>query len=61
MSTTMLALLHTLARRMASVPGDSMKTNRRYVPYLIIGSGIAGCTTALTLADAGLEVLLING
>ncbi|MBO4369154.1 MAG: FAD-dependent oxidoreductase [Desulfovibrio sp.] len=37
-----------------------MATERRYVPFLIIGSGIAGCTAALTLADAGEEVLLIN-
>ena len=27
---------------------------------LIIGSGVAGCTAALTLADAGCEVLLLN-
>lgn len=33
---------------------------RRHVPYLIIGSGIAGCTCALILADLGFEVLLIN-
>lgn len=37
-----------------------MNPNRRHVPVLIIGSGIAGCTAALTLADAGYEVLLIN-
>jgi Aspartate oxidase len=30
------------------------------VPVLIIGSGVAGCTAALTLADAGCEVLLLN-
>lgn len=37
-----------------------MKTTRRHVPILIIGSGLAGCTAAITLADAGCEVLLIN-
>ncbi|MBQ7608185.1 MAG: L-aspartate oxidase [Desulfovibrionaceae bacterium] len=37
-----------------------MQSTRRYVPYLIIGSGIAGATAALTLADAGLDVLLLN-
>ncbi len=37
-----------------------MNVSRRHVPVLIIGSGIAGCTAALTLADAGHEVLLIN-
>ncbi len=35
-------------------------SQRRYVQFLIIGSGIAGATAALTLADQGLEVLLIN-
>lgn len=37
-----------------------MSNTRRYIPFLIIGSGIAGSTAALTLADAGCEVLLIN-
>ncbi|MCR4667171.1 MAG: FAD-binding protein [Desulfovibrio sp.] len=37
-----------------------MVSERRYVPFLIIGTGIAGSTCALTLADAGEEVLLIN-
>ena len=32
----------------------------RHVPILIIGSGVAGCTAALTLADAGCDVLLLN-
>lgn len=35
-------------------------SQRRHVPVLIIGSGIAGCSAALTLADAGKDVLLIN-
>ena len=30
------------------------------MPFLIIGSGVAGCTAALTLADAGCDVLLLN-
>lgn len=33
---------------------------RLYTPVLIIGSGIAGCSAALTLADAGQEVTLLN-
>ena len=37
-----------------------MESSRRHVPVLVIGSGVAGCAAALTLADAGCEVLLIN-
>lgn len=37
-----------------------MSHSRCHVPVLIIGSGVAGCTVALTLADAGHEVLLIS-
>ncbi len=37
-----------------------MATNRLRTEVLIIGTGLAGCTCALTLADAGFEVLLIT-
>lgn len=37
-----------------------MSAPRLYTSILIIGSGIAGCSTALTLADAGHEVTLLN-
>ena len=38
-----------------------MNTHRLSSQVLIIGAGIAGCTAALTLADAGCEVTLITG
>ena len=38
-----------------------MNTNRPSTQALVIGAGIAGCTAALTLADAGCEVALIAG
>ncbi|ABB38626.1 L-aspartate oxidase [Oleidesulfovibrio alaskensis G20] len=37
-----------------------MSTFRPVTPVLVIGSGIAGCTAALTLADMGIEVTLIT-
>lgn len=37
-----------------------MSTFRHVTPALIIGSGIAGCTTALSLADRGIECTLIT-
>jgi len=37
-----------------------MSTYRHITPVLIIGSGIAGCTTALSLADSGVECTLIT-
>lgn len=36
-----------------------MSSNRYYTPVLVIGAGLAGCTTALALADQGFEVTLI--
>jgi L-aspartate oxidase len=35
-------------------------TNREHYPALVIGTGIAGLTTAFTLASAGLRVLLVT-
>jgi L-aspartate oxidase len=35
-------------------------TNREHYPALVIGTGIAGLTTAFTLASAGLNVLLVT-
>jgi L-aspartate oxidase len=37
-----------------------VNTPRRHAVVLIIGSGVAGCSAALTLADAGCDVLLLN-
>ena len=37
-----------------------MAKTRYHVPVLVIGSGLAGCSAALTLADAGHEVLIIS-
>ena len=34
--------------------------NRSHYPVLIIGTGIAGLTTAFTLASAGMKVLLVT-
>ncbi len=33
---------------------------RHHSPVLIIGSGLAGCSAALTLADGGVDVLLVS-
>jgi L-aspartate oxidase len=35
-------------------------TNRAHYPVLVIGTGIAGLTTAFTLANAGIHVLLVT-
>ena len=40
--------------------GTSMTSELITTDVLIIGSGIAGCTTALTLADAGVPVTMIT-
>ena len=37
-----------------------MAKTRYHGPVLVIGSGLAGCSAALTLADAGHEVLIIS-
>ena len=37
-----------------------LQTNLLETEVLIIGSGIAGCTTALTLADAGLPITVVT-
>jgi L-aspartate oxidase len=42
---------------MTPVPNLS---NRKHYPALVIGTGIAGLTTAFTLAAAGIEVLLVT-
>src|SRR5438094_3889988 len=34
--------------------------NRDHFPVLVIGTGIAGLTTAFTLAGAGIKVLLVT-
>jgi L-aspartate oxidase len=38
----------------------STLTNRAHYPVLVIGTGIAGLTTAFTLASAGMKVLLVT-
>ena len=36
------------------------RNQRHYRSVIVIGAGIAGCTTATTLADAGMDVLLLD-
>lgn len=37
-----------------------MSASRSHTPALVIGSGVAGCSAALAIADAGHEVTLLN-
>ncbi len=37
-----------------------MKKNRIYIKVLVIGTGIAGCSVALTLANKGIPVTLVT-
>lgn len=39
--------------------GPFMSSRRSFTPVLVIGAGLAGCITALRLADQGIEVALI--
>jgi len=38
----------------------SKLNNREHFPVLVIGTGIAGLTTAFRLANAGIHVLLVT-
>ena len=42
------------------MPGVSNLKNRDHYPVLVIGTGIAGLTTAFILANAGIRVLLVT-
>ncbi len=42
------------------MPGVPNLRNREHYPALVIGTGIAGLTTAFTLAAAGIKVLLVT-
>lgn len=42
------------------MPGVANLRNREHYPALVIGTGIAGLTTAFTLAAAGIKVLLVT-
>jgi L-aspartate oxidase len=48
---------NALRLQSALVPG---LTNREHFPALVIGTGIAGLTTAFALANAGIRVLLVT-
>ena len=44
----------------ANTKGTGVSAPRMYTQVLIIGSGLAGCATALSLADAGHDVVLLG-
>jgi L-aspartate oxidase len=57
MAKRQLRLPHSIVARIRAVPGLK---NREHYPALVIGTGIAGLTTAFALANAGIRVLLVT-
>src|SRR6188474_3309025 len=54
-----LAKRHRRSQRLQSPLVPGLK-NREHYPALVIGTGIAGLTTAFALASAGIRVLLVT-